>query len=130
MPVERSSKESSQPNREELLNMAIRSARDGNTESARVMLRRVLSEDRRNERAMLWMAQIATTQAERRKWLERVLEVNPDNAKARTTLNRMSYKRAARENRTLLIFGMIVGVLVVLLVVVLLAVASGVIRFG
>lgn len=129
MPVERSSKQSNQPNREELLNMAIRSARDGNTESARVMLRRVLSEDRRNERAMLWMAQIATTQAERRKWLERVLEVNPDNAKARSTLNRMTYKRTSRENRTLLIFGMVAGVLVVLLVVVLLAVASGAVRF-
>lgn len=125
MPVERSSKQSNQPNREELLNMAIRSARDGNKESARVMLRQVLNEDRRNERAMLWMAQIANTQAERRKWLERVLHVNPDNTKARATLNRMTYKRSARENRTLVIFGMVAGVLVVLLIVVLLAVSLG-----
>lgn len=106
--------------------MAIRSARDGNKESARVMLRQVLNEDRRNERAMLWMAQIANTQAERRKWLERVLQVNPDNTKARATLNRMTYKRSARENRTLVIFGMVAGVLVVLLIVVLLAVSLGV----
>lgn len=105
--------------------MAIRSARDGNKESARVMLRQVLNEDRRNERAMLWMAQIANTQAERRKWLERVLQVNPDNTKARATLNRMTYKRSARENRTLVIFGMVAGVLVVLLIVVLLAVSLG-----
>jgi Tfp pilus assembly protein PilF len=126
VPVERSSKQSNQPNREELLNMAIRSARDGNKESARVMLRQVLNEDRRNERAMLWMAQIANTQAERRKWLERVLQVNPDNTKARATLNRMTYKRSARENRTLVIFGMVAGVLVVLLIVVLLAVSLGV----
>lgn len=125
VPVERSTKQSNQPNREELLNMAIRSAREGNTESARVMLRRVLSEDRRNERAMLWLAQIAETPAERRKWLEQVLDVNPDNTKAREALNRMVYKRSARENRTLIIFGMVTGVLVVLLIVVLLAVALG-----
>lgn len=126
MPVEPSTKQSNQPNREELLNMAIRSARDGNKESARVMLRQVLSEDKRNERAMMWMAEIAETQAERRKWLERVLQVNPDNTKARATLNRMTYKRTSRENRTLLIFGMVAGVLVVLLVVVLVAVVLGV----
>lgn len=109
---------SNQPNREELLRLAIRSAKAGNRESARVMLRQVLSEDKRNELAMLWMAQTAETGGERRQWLERVLDLNPDNQQAKTALKKMAYKRSARENRTLLIFGVVAGVLIVLLIVV------------
>ena len=43
-----------QPNREQLLQMAINSAKSGNRDGARMMLRQVLSEDKRNERAMMW----------------------------------------------------------------------------
>jgi len=110
------------PNREELLQMAIRTARDGNKEGARVMFRQVLSEDKRNERAMIWMAQIAETKAERKQWLERALNVNPDNEQVKAALKKMAYKRSARENRTLLIFGVIVGVLLVLLVIIMIAI--------
>lgn len=111
-----------QPNREELLQMAIRAAKAGNKDSARMMFEQILRQDRRNERAMLWMAQLATTQDERRQWLERVIHINPDNAKAKSALKKMQYQRSAYENRTLLIFGVVAGVLIVLLVVVLLAV--------
>jgi len=117
------SSSSNQPNREELLQMAIRSAKAGNKEGARVMFRQVLSEDKRNERAMIWMAQIATNKAERKQWLERVIEINPDNDQARQALKKMAYKRSARENRTLLIFGVVAGVLIVLLLVVVVAIA-------
>ena len=110
-----------QPNREELLQMAIRSAKAGNKEGARVMLRQVLSEDKRNERALLWMAKIATSKSERAQWLERVLEVNPDNAQAKSTLKKMTYKSSARENRTILIFGVVAVVLIVLAVLVFVA---------
>lgn len=110
------------PNREELLQMAIRTARDGNKEGARVMFRQVLSEDKRNERAMIWMAQIAETKAERKQWLERALNVNPDNEQVKAALKKMAYKRSARENRTLLIFGVIVGVLLVLMVIIMIAI--------
>ncbi len=110
-----------QPNREELLQLAIRSAKSGNKEGARVMLRQVLSEDRYNERAIMWMAKIANTQGERRQWLQRALEVNPNNAQAKAALKKIAYKSSARENRTLLIYGMIAGVLIVLLVVALVA---------
>ena len=114
-----------QPNREELLQMAIRSAKAGNKEGARVMLRQVLSEDKRNERALLWMAKIATSKSERSQWLERVLEVNPDNAQAKSTLRKMTYKSSARENRTILIFGVVVVVLIVLAVLVYVALNLG-----
>jgi hypothetical protein len=106
--------EAQSPNREELLKMAIRTAQAGNKSAARVMLRRVLSEDKRNERAMMWMAKLADSKADRAQWLNRVIAVNPNNDTARDTLKKMQYKRSARENRTLLTFGVIAGVLLVL----------------
>lgn len=107
-----------QPNREQLLQMAIGSVKAGNKDGARVMLRQILAEDKRNERAMLWMANVARNKAERRQWLERVLDVNPDNDQARSNLSKMNYRTSAQQNRTLLIFGVVVGVLFVLLLVV------------
>ena len=108
-----------QPNREELLQMAINAAKSNNREGARMMFTQVLSQDRRNERALMWMARLSETNAERRQWLERVLDVNPDNEKARKAIRQIEYQRSARENRTLLIFGVVVGVLLVLLLGVL-----------
>jgi lipopolysaccharide biosynthesis regulator YciM len=111
-----------QPNREQLLQMAINSAKSGNRDGARMMLRQVLSEDKRNERAMMWMANIARSKAERRQWLERVLDVNPDHGQAQALVNKMQYRASAQQNRTLLIFGVVVGVLVVLMIVVVVAI--------
>jgi Tfp pilus assembly protein PilF len=108
-----------QPNREELLQMGIRAAKSGNKDGARIFFEQVLSQDRRNERAMMWMAKLAgEDKTTRKKWLERALQVNPDNEQARDALKRMNYSNSAQENRTLLIFGMITGVLIVLAVVV------------
>lgn len=95
----------SSPNREQMIRMAIETARQGNTQGARMMLQQVLQEDRNNERAMLTMAKISRSSDERQKWLERVLEVNPENESARTALDRMVYTSAASENRTLFYFG-------------------------
>lgn len=111
-----------EPNREELLRMAIRAAEAGNKTAARVMFRKVLSEDKRNERAMMWLAKLAETPTERAQWLNRVLMVNPNNQMARDALHKMKYKRSASENRILLIFGVIVGVLAVLGLVIVIAV--------
>ena len=107
-----------QPNREEMLRLAIGAAKAGNKDGARVMFRQVLSEDKRNERAMMWMAKLAESRAERKEWLGRVLVVNPDNDSAKDALRQMKYKSSAKENRTLLIFGTVAGILVVLLVVI------------
>jgi len=109
------------PNREELLQLATNAARQGNKEGARTLFERVLNEDKRNERAMMWMAKLADTKAERIRWLNRVLAVNPDNEQAQDALRKIQYKRSAKENRTLLIFGMILGVLIVLGIVIVLA---------
>lgn len=110
------------PNREELLQMGIRAAKSGNTDGARIFFEQVLQQDERNERALMWMAQIAgSNKAERRRWLEKALEINPDNEQARAALKKIIYAKAANENRQLLMFGVIVGVMIVLVVVVLIA---------
>ena len=111
-----------QPNREELLQMGIRAANAGNKDGARTLFEQVLSQDKRNERAMMWMAKLADTKADRKKWLDRVLTVNPDNEGAREALKKIAYTRSAKENRTLLIFGMVAGVLIVLAVVIIIAI--------
>jgi hypothetical protein len=108
------------PNREELLQMAIRAAKAGNREGARVMFRQVLGEDRRNERAMMWMAKLASTKAERRQWLQRAVAVNPDNQSAKDSLRKMAYSSKAKDNRVLVVFGVVAGVLIVLAVLIVL----------
>ena len=103
--------------------MGIRAAKDGNNDGARIFFEQVLNQDKRNERAMMWMAKIATdNKAERKKWLEKTLEINPDNLQARDALKKMAYVRSATENRTLLTFGMVAGVLIVLALVMIIAV--------
>jgi hypothetical protein len=117
--------QTNQPNREELLQMAENAAKGGQKDGARVMFRRVLDQDKRNERAMMWLARLAKTQKERKQWLTRVVAVNPDNKAAKSALQKMQYKRAAKENRTLLIFGVAVAVLIIIAVILVIAASAG-----
>lgn len=112
-----------QPNREELLRMGIRAAKAGNKEGARQIFDRVLSDDNRNERAMMWMAKMADTRSERKQWLNRVLSVNPENTQAQQALTKIDYRRSAKENRTLVLFGVLTGVLIVLAITIIVIVA-------
>ncbi|MCL4251111.1 MAG: hypothetical protein KJ065_23380 [Anaerolineae bacterium] len=105
------------PNREELLQMAIEAARAGQKDGARVIFRQILNQDRRNQRAMMWMAKLADSKEERIRWLEMAVSTNPDNVQARKELNRIRYTRAARENRTLVIFGVIAVVLILVFII-------------
>ena len=105
------------PNREELLQMAIEAARAGQKDGARVIFRQILEQDKRNQRAMMWMAKLADSKVERVHWLEMVVNTHPDNVGARKELNRIRYRRAARENRTLVIFGIIAAVLIIAFVI-------------
>jgi hypothetical protein len=109
-------------NNEELLQLAIRAARSGQTDGARVMLRQVYTNDRRNETAMLWLAKTARTQKERRQWLDRTLQVNPNNQAAQNALKRMTYRKAASENRTLLLFGAVAVVMIVVVIAIIVVV--------
>lgn len=106
------------PNREELLKMAIRSAKQNNKDGARVMFRQVLDQDSKNEAAMLWLAKLANSPTERKQWLERVLKVNPENATASKTLARMQQNREESENRKLVTYGsVLIGALMLVLLV-------------
>ena len=116
-------KASGQPNREELLQLAIRAAKNNQTDGARVMLRQILQQDNRNERAMMWLAKLAHSQKERKHWLRQVLVVNPDNEIAMRKLEDMEYNQSAQMNRTLLMVGLSVAAVVLVLVVIFILVA-------
>ena len=124
MASEFSNGDSQTPNREELLQLAINAARGGNKRPARLMFEQVLKQDKNNERAMMWLAKIADSKAERREWLERALRVNPNNEQARDALKSIAYKKSAKDNRVLLTFGVLAAVLIILAVVIVLAIAS------
>ncbi|KXK14355.1 MAG: hypothetical protein UZ15_CFX003003089 [Chloroflexi bacterium OLB15] len=109
------------PDREQLLKMAISTAKQGNKQAARMMFQQVLSGDSRNERALMWMAQLSETKTERVQWLNRVIAVNPLNEQANDALRKMQYSSSAKDNRVLLIFGVIAGVLIVLALVVVIS---------
>jgi cytochrome c-type biogenesis protein CcmH/NrfG len=116
-------RESNQPDREELLDMAITAAKQGQKQGARVMLRQVLNQDKRNERAMMWLARLATNEKERKQWLSRVLMVNPDNDTARDALEKMDYQNQAESNRLLIVLGVVVGVMIILVIAVIIIVS-------
>ncbi len=111
--------DSNSPNLEQLLQLGIRTARDGNKQSARVIFQQVLDADKRNERAWLWMASIAENDIDRRRYLETVLKVNPKNEKAKQYLADMENRRASSENRTLIRGLVILGILVILVIAVI-----------
>lgn len=111
--------DSNEPNRDELLAMAEQAARTDQKQGARMMFRQVLAEDANNERALLWMVKLSASKEERRKWLERVLEVNPENEQARQALEKIAYKSNAARNRLLFRLGAGAYVIVLLLVTLL-----------
>jgi hypothetical protein len=115
------------PNREELFNMAVDAAKQGNRPGARVMFRQIVGEDRKNTRAMMWLAKIASTKKERDQWLKKILEINPNHEAAQATLNKIQHGDTSRRNRILLRVGVGAYVLVVLVLafLVLIATAAG-----
>jgi tetratricopeptide (TPR) repeat protein len=107
------------PNREDLLQLAIAAARRGDKDSARMMFNQILTDDKNNERALMWMAKLADNRDEMVVWLNRALAVNPNNQVAKDALAKMKTKSSARDNRVLVLFGMVAGVLFILLLIVL-----------
>lgn len=103
------------PNLEELMQMALQAAKRGQKQGARVMLRKILTENKRHEGAMMLMARLANDNKEQRKWLERALKVNGENESARLQLQKMEHDEKAERNRTLLMIG--VGAWVVFVVI-------------
>jgi thioredoxin-like negative regulator of GroEL len=111
------------PNLEQLMQLGIQTARQGNKENARVIFQQVLDSDTQNERAWLWMAAVAETPIDRVRYLNSVLRINPNNKTAQRELNRL---RKGQESSTsqVLVYGGIGLALILLLIAVALLVLA------
>lgn len=78
-----------QPNIQARLREGIEAAKNGDRITARRNLQQVLSYERNNEIALMWMASVVDSVEERRSFLRRVLEVNPTNQRAIDALARL-----------------------------------------
>ena len=77
------------------LQEAIAAIKAGDKEKGRKLLADILQADLENEMAWLWMSSVATSNEERRKYLKRVLEINPDNTAAQRGLAKLTPKSDA-----------------------------------
>ncbi len=77
----------SENNLERLLKQGIEAAKQGNNATARRLLETVIAQDDSNELAWIWLASTVGTVRERRFCLEKVLQINPNNNRAREALN-------------------------------------------
>lgn len=98
--------EENEPTLEDLMQLGIQAARQGNRTNARLLFQQVLDADKRNERAWLWMASVADTYEERLRFLQTVLRINPNNAVARRELERIRRKHET-SNSVVLRYGLI-----------------------
>lgn len=114
--------ESGTPNLEDLLRLGIRTAKSGNKEGARVMFQQVLDIDKRNERAWLWLASVAETDIDRRRYLQTVLRINPNNANAKKHLASMDRAVDSAEQRSMRLGLTALAVIVLLIIFVVIMV--------
>lgn len=73
-----------------LLRTGIQAAQSGNKALARGILKQVVDQDPRNELGWIWLASVLDSAAERRTALQRVLEINPNNARAKQALDKLT----------------------------------------
>lgn len=71
------------------LRAGIEASKNGDRATARRLLEQVIDLDENNEMAWIWLASSVNTVAERRACLQRVLQINPNNPRAREALQRL-----------------------------------------
>jgi thioredoxin-like negative regulator of GroEL len=109
---------SNKPNLDELMQLGKRAVDEGNRDGARIMFRQVIDRDKRNEEAWLWLAGVEEDRNEKRRYLQTVLDINPNNPTAKRLMLAMN-NAVARDDQASMRAGiMIVAGLVVLLVLV------------
>ncbi|HMM28282.1 MAG TPA: hypothetical protein PKD46_08380 [Aggregatilineaceae bacterium] len=117
--------EDNMPNLEQLMQLGIQSARNGNTENARVIFQQVLDADKQNERAWLWMAAVAETPVDRLRYLNTVLRINPNHPTALREIKQMQAKQESSVSQAMrygfLILTVIVALIVLAVAVLMLA---------
>lgn len=106
------------PNLEQLVQLGIRTARQGNKQGARVIFERVLEQNQDEERAWIWLAWAADNEVDRKRYLETAIRINP-RSKARQLLADMENKQSSGESRTLVRGLVILGILIALTVLVI-----------
>lgn len=82
---------------ETLLREGIDDARNGDRASARIKFERVVELDDGNEKGWFWLASTLDTDEERRAALDKVLEINPNNDRARKALDALEARMAAAQ---------------------------------
>ena len=113
-----------QTSNEELLQLAVKAAKDGQKDGAKMMFRQIHSRDKRNETAIMWLAKLASSEKERISWLTKALELNPTNEAAKKALDKMNYRESANQNKTLILFGGIAALMVITVIVVFIIISS------
>ena len=80
---------------EDDLKKAVSLIKAGNKQAGAQTLRAILKQNRNHERAWLWMTACVETDNERRYCLDQVLRINPDNATARSALEKLNPQTSA-----------------------------------
>lgn len=84
---------------EQKLRDGIAAVQRGDKATARRLLEQVVQQDNRNELAWMWLASCVNTSTERRECLERVLDINPNNTRAKEALAQLGGGRTAPRRR-------------------------------
>ena len=113
-----------QTSNEDLLQLAVKAAKEGQKEGARVMFRQLHTRDKRNETAIMWLAKLATSQEERVSWLTKALELNPTNEVAKKALEKLDYAEKSNQNKILLLFGSVAVLMIITVLVVVIILAT------
>ena len=79
-----------------LLEQGIIAAKSGQQARARTLFQQVLLADDRNERAWLWMSEVADSPIERIACIERALAINPDNKTTQLALETLKAQLPAQ----------------------------------
>jgi hypothetical protein len=111
--------EAKNPNLDDLMRLGINTAKQGNRDNARVIFRQVLDADKRHVGAWLWMASLAESNVDRRRYLETVLRLDPNNETATKQLAKLDQAVSRSENASLRFGVMVVLVLIVAMVIVI-----------
>lgn len=81
-----------------MLDQAIQAAKSKDRDTARRLLAQVVKEEPNNETAWTWLVYCAKSTSERKRYLEKVLEINPANLEAQEALEKLEKKaKAAKE---------------------------------
>ena len=82
------------------LDEAIETIKAGDKVTGRRMLADIIQADLDNEQAWLWLSGVVDSEAERRKCLKRVLEINPDNRAAKRGLARLEAQQTEAQEQS------------------------------